>query len=93
MLKLTAFHRLRKLSYVLYPVLGVLLWFLGSEKLLVLAETDAEIKATVTALRKLPEKEQDRLRRRVFQSQFSLEDQKEGMAAYVEKRKPTFRGR
>ena len=29
--------------------------------------------------------------RRVFQSQFSLEDQKEGMAAFVEKRKPTFR--
>ena len=27
--------------------------------------------------------------RRVFQSQFSLEDQKEGMAAFVEKRKPT----
>jgi len=29
--------------------------------------------------------------RRVFQSQFSLEDQKEGMAALVEKRKPTFK--
>ena len=31
--------------------------------------------------------------RRVFQSQFALEDQKEGMAAFLEKRKPFFRHR
>ena len=31
--------------------------------------------------------------RRVFQSQFSLADQKEGMAAFLEKRKPAFRNK
>jgi enoyl-CoA hydratase len=31
--------------------------------------------------------------RRVFQSRFSLEDQKEGTTAFIEKRKPAFKHR
>ena len=34
-----------------------------------------------------------RFERRVFHSLFSLEDQKEGMAAFSDKRKPDFRNR
>jgi len=34
-----------------------------------------------------------RFERRLFHACFALEDQKEGMAAFVEKRKPRFRHR
>jgi len=34
-----------------------------------------------------------RFERRMFHSLFALEDQKEGMAAFIEKRKPAFRNR
>ena len=34
-----------------------------------------------------------RFERRVFHSTFATEDQKEGMAAFVEKRKPAFKNR
>ena len=32
-----------------------------------------------------------RFERRLFHAMFALEDQKEGMAAYIEKREPRFR--
>jgi len=34
-----------------------------------------------------------RLERRIFHSLFALDDQKEGMGAFIEKRKPNFTGR
>jgi len=34
-----------------------------------------------------------RFERRLFHSTFATEDQKEGMAAFIDKRKPTFRNR
>jgi len=34
-----------------------------------------------------------RFERRVFHSAFATQDQKEGMAAFVEKRKPAFKNR
>jgi enoyl-CoA hydratase len=34
-----------------------------------------------------------RFERRLFHSMFATEDQKEGMAAFVEKRKPAFKNR
>jgi enoyl-CoA hydratase len=34
-----------------------------------------------------------RFERRLIHSMFALEDQKEGMSAFVEKRKPVFRNR
>jgi enoyl-CoA hydratase len=34
-----------------------------------------------------------RFERRLFHSQFAVADQKEGMAAFIEKRKPTFEHR
>lgn len=50
-------------------------------------------KESVNRSYEVPLSEGVRFERRVFQSLFSTEDQKEGMAAFVEKRKPNFENR
>ena len=51
------------------------------------------IKESINRAYETPLSEGVLFERRVFHSQFALEDQKEGMAAFVEKRKPTFKHR
>ncbi|WP_350335800.1 enoyl-CoA hydratase [Coralliovum pocilloporae] len=50
-------------------------------------------KEAVNRSYEVPLSEGTRFERRLFQSLFSTEDQKEGMAAFVEKRKPNFENR
>lgn len=50
-------------------------------------------KETVNRAQELPLAEGARFERRLFLSMFATEDQKEGMRAFIEKRKPQFRGR
>jgi enoyl-CoA hydratase len=50
-------------------------------------------KEAVNRAYELPLTEGVRFERRVFHSVFATEDQKEGMAAFVEKRKPSFKNR
>ncbi|MNT94568.1 putative enoyl-CoA hydratase echA8 [compost metagenome] len=50
-------------------------------------------KESVNRAFELPLAEGLRFERRLFQSLFATQDQKEGMAAFVEKRKPAFRNR
>src|SRR5829696_6263521 len=49
------------------------------------------IKESINRAYETPLTEGVKIERRVFHSQFALEDQKEGMAAFVEKRKPNFK--
>ena len=51
------------------------------------------IKESINRAYETPLTEGVRVERRVFHSQFALEDQKEGMAAFVEKRKPNFKNK
>jgi enoyl-CoA hydratase len=51
----------------------------------------AMAKEAVNAAFELPLREGVRLERRLFLSLFGTEDQQEGMAAFNEKRKPSFR--
>ena len=51
----------------------------------------AMAKEAVNAAHELPLREGVRLERRLFHSLFATEDQKEGMSAFAEKRKPSFR--
>src|SRR3989441_3509043 len=51
------------------------------------------IKESINRAYEMPLAEGVLFERRVFHSQFALEDQKEGMAAFLEKRKPVFKNR
>ncbi|MGH9483102.1 MAG: enoyl-CoA hydratase-related protein, partial [Terriglobales bacterium] len=51
------------------------------------------IKESVNAAAELPLAEGLRFERRAFQSTFATEDRREGMTAFVEKRKPNFKNR
>jgi enoyl-CoA hydratase/carnithine racemase len=51
------------------------------------------IKEMVNAAFETPLTEGVRFERRLFHSLFAFDDQKEGMAAFLEKRKPAFKGR
>lgn len=51
------------------------------------------VKEAVTASQELPLEQGLRLERRFFHSLFGTADQKEGMAAFLEKRKPQFEGK
>jgi enoyl-CoA hydratase len=51
------------------------------------------IKESVNAAYETPLAEGVRFERRLFHAAFALDDQKEGMAAFVEKRKPAFKNR
>jgi enoyl-CoA hydratase len=51
------------------------------------------IKESLNAAYEMPLAEGVRFERRLFHAAFALDDQKEGMAAFVAKRKPVFKNR
>ena len=55
--------------------------------------TEEQLRAAYQSRRREEDAEGVRFERRLFHSTFATEDQKEGMAAFAEKRKPAFRNR
>ena len=64
--------------------------YLGDLALFVSFFCRAPAKECVNAAYELPQREGLRLERRCFHGTFALADQKEGMAAFAEKRAPNF---